>query len=548
MRKRLNDWGVRGLATLAWLCAAGAVSAAAPAAGEPPGGETNSPPSAVTALVGDTAAAPPCEVRLGQAVLMALTNNRALSVQRLTPAIQRTFEQQERALFDPVVAGELTSARDHTATNGLAGDTTQTVGGTMGVSDFLPTGTRLAASLTTERERRGGSQLEYATKAELAATQALLRGRPLAANLVSLRQAGLDTTICEHELRGFAEALVADVESTYWECVLARRRVEILEQSLSLAERQLREIGQRIKVGALPETEEAAARAEVALRREALINARSGLATSRLGLLRRIAPDALRGPRADLRLMTEPAVPALELGTLESHVAIALRRRPDLSQARLKIQRGDLELVRTRNGLLPRMDLFIRLGKTGYAASFGKSLSEIGEGAFDVAAGIAFETPIRNRQARALHERALFTREQEAQSLRNLEDLVRVDVESAYIEVERTREQIAATATTLRFQEETLRAETTKLNVGRSTAMLVAQAQRDLVLSQVAEVEAVVRHLEAWVGLLHLEGSLLDWRGITVSGGNPADLTPEGAPAPPTAPQPSAAGRRRPEA
>jgi outer membrane protein TolC len=55
--------------------------------------------------------------------------------------------------------------------------------------------------------------------------------------------------------------------------------------------------------------------------------------------------------------------------------------------------------------------------------------------------------------------------------------------------------------------------------VGRSTALLVAQAQRDVLSSQVGEVDAVVRHLQALVEFYRLEGTLLERRGIALGGG-----------------------------
>ncbi|OPZ25261.1 MAG: hypothetical protein BWZ02_02533 [Lentisphaerae bacterium ADurb.BinA184] len=89
---------------------------------------------------------------------------------------------------------------------------------------------------------------------------------------------------------------------------------------------------------------------------------------------------------------------------------------------------------------------------------------------------------------------------------------------AAYIEVTRTREQIAATAATRRHAEETLRVETEKSRVGKSTSFLVAQAQRDLLQAQVAEVGAVVGCLKA-VTELHLQqGALLERRGINAPG------------------------------
>ncbi len=99
-------------------------------------------------------------------------------------------------------------------------------------------------------------------------------------------------------------------------------------------------------------------------------------------------------------------------------------------------------------------------------------------------------------------------------SLENLQYLVCEDVSPAYIDVRRTLQQVPATETTRKFQEEKLRAETAKFAVGKSTALLVAQAQRDLLESQVSEVAAITNYLKARIHFYLMEGSLLQRRGI----------------------------------
>ncbi len=64
------------------------------------------------------------------------------------------------------------------------------------------------------------------------------------------------------------------------------------------------------------------------------------------------------------------------------------------------------------------------------------------------------------------------------------------------------------------LQEETLQAEKERFDVGASTALLVAQAQRDLLVSSIDEVEAVVNYRQALVALYLIESSLLERHGV----------------------------------
>ena len=275
----------------------------------------------------------------------------------------------------------------------------------------------------------------------------------------------------------------------------------------------------------MAEIELAAAKAEIALRRVALINARTTLATARLRLLRLLNPPGKGLWDREIILRDQPIVPYVILDEVESHVEVALLWRPDLNQARLGVQRGDLEIVKTKNGLLPVMDLFITLGKTGYADTFGSSVSDLDGDGYDISGELILAYPLFNRDAKARHQRAMLSRSQAVEAVDNLAQLVQMDVRTAYIEVERAEEQVAATAAARKLQEEKLRAETEKFRVGRSTTFLVAAAQRDLVTTQISEIQAVVDYLKALVDLYRLDGSLLERLHISAPGRESVDLS-----------------------
>ncbi|GAG41047.1 unnamed protein product, partial [marine sediment metagenome] len=251
-------------------------------------------------------------------------------------------------------------------------------------------------------------------------------------------------------------------------------------------------------------------------RREQLIDARGNLAKRRLGLIHLLNPSGGESAWSrDLVLNDAPELAAIELGDVKTHVVVALDKRPDLLQARLSVERGDLEIVRTRNGLLPKLDLFAALGGSRYANSFsGQDSADSDDTSYS--AGITFQIPFSNRDAKARHELALLSSEEARAALRNMEQLVQVDVRSAYVDVERAEERVKATKATRELRDKTMRNEQEKFRVGRSTTFLVSQARRDMVASQIAEVEAIIEYRRALLDLHRLEGSLLPRRGIKV--------------------------------
>ena len=157
----------------------------------------------------------PLKITVKDAILIALENNRSLVVERLNPSIRQTFEDQERAVFDPTVEAGVSSTR-------------------LGIS----------------------------------VTQSLLRGYGTDVNLARLRQSRLETDITQYELRGFSESLLAQVETTYWDYALSQRQIEIVEESLKLAKQQIAETEEMIRVGVMAEAELAAVQAEVAAQQQ----------------------------------------------------------------------------------------------------------------------------------------------------------------------------------------------------------------------------------------------------------------------------------------
>jgi outer membrane protein TolC len=472
----------------------------------------------------------PLQITITEAILLALENNRALVVERLNPSIQQTVEDEERSVFDPEINAEISAGQiegERLARSGPVTEdfTTDTAEGIISLEQFFPTGTTVALEGSSQMTNSSlYANSFYSARLGMTITQALLRGYGSEINLANLQQARLDTRMSEYELRGFTASLLAQVERTYWDYALAGRQIEIFEESLKIVRQQLMETEELIVVGRLAKAERFAVQAEVATQEQGLINARSKMESIRLQLLRLLNPPGSRLWDRKVELIHQPTLPQIKLDDVELHVSVSMRMHPILNEVRLGVMRGDLQLVKTKNGLLPVLDLFITLGKSGYSGSFGDSVSDIYKDNYDALAGIRFQYPIFNRNAKARHQRARLNRDQAENALENLSQLVEVDVRTAYIEVNRAKQQIAASSVTRRFNEEKRRTENEKLRVGKSTSFLVAQAQRDLLVSRIAEVQAVASYLVALVDLYQNDGSLLDRRGVSAPGRKPVTL------------------------
>lgn len=468
----------------------------------------------------------PIQLSIEEAVVLALRSNRDLEVALYNPVIAGAFERIERGRFDPEVFANAETAQEEAletanSTGQQFSVESNTSGVGAGVRQELPTGTSVELGVTQDRTNSDRAPEQQTARLGLSVTQSLLRGFGPAVNLAAIRQAQLEEQASRYELRGFAEGVLAETEVAYWRYLLALRTIEIFERSLDVAREQSEQVDQRIEVGVLAQTESAAARTEVAIREQALIDARSDLQAARIQLLRLLNAPLSAAADREITLASEPVIDDQAPGEAESRIELALQSRPDLNEARLRLDQGRLETIRTRNGLLPRLDLFIALGLTGYSDTFIGSFEEIDGRTYDYTFGVSLSQSIGRNTAKGQYEAALATRDQAAASIRNLEQLVEVDVRLALNNAERARQQIDATVTTRRLQEETVQAEIERFDVGASTTLLVAQAQRDLLLAQINEVEAVINYRIALIQLYLAEGSLLERRGVLTSAGAP---------------------------
>jgi outer membrane protein len=472
-------------------------------------------------------ATPPDEsmpLELEDAVLMALDANPDLQVQAFGPLIAGTFLQRERARFSPELFAEasqrgIRSAETDRATGETFDSEIEQLRLRGGINQTLSTGTdiTLAASQTADSSTRVPDQEE--ARLSLSFTQALLQGAGRQVNLAGVEKARLDLEISEAELRAYTESLLASVERAYWRFWLAGETIAIASQALEVAEKQLADMQQRIAVGQLARNEEAVARAEVARRRQTLIDARADTIKRRIELLALIAPHQLD---ATYHPVTIPETPDEESDTsIGERIALAETSRSDLQEARLRLQQRRLDTVVTRNGRLPRLDFFAELDKAGYGTDMGAAWSDLGGNRYDVQAGLRLRYTPGQSADKARDAEARFRQEQAEAAIENLRLQIASRVRIARYELRRAIQQIEASAETRQHQQSTVEAEVERFQVGAGTALLVAQAQRDLLAVLIAEKQAIVQARLALLDLYLAEGSFLDRRGITTE-------TPEG--------------------
>jgi outer membrane protein len=293
--------------------------------------------------------------------------------------------------------------------------------------------------------------------------------------------------------------------------------LKVYQESYELALEHEREMEVFIANGKRPEIELATVQAEVSSRRERLIQSRGAIDKQRLTLLTIMNYQAMAdgGWSEQLLPVDLPESTYADLGIVDSYVEIAMLKRPEIEQAVLMIERDEIDLVTTKNGLLPRLDFFITLGATEYANSFVNG-NETENEEQNVILGLNYSFGLGRRADKARYRQDALTEAQSRLALDNLNMSITREVRKAYIDCVTNLESIDAVSATRQLREQSLRTQMIKFENGTATNNAIANAQRDLLQSQINETEALVDYVLSRMRLHYLDGSLIERTGIVV--------------------------------
>ncbi|PIQ23251.1 hypothetical protein COW36_18855 [bacterium (Candidatus Blackallbacteria) CG17_big_fil_post_rev_8_21_14_2_50_48_46] len=457
-----------------------------------------------------------------EAGLLALKNNPALKLELLQVENSTWGESLATARFDPRISASANLSGDNTPR--ILGNSTEFIDilsrsseVRMGLEKEFETGSKLALDVRSNFSGRTWSDrsaTQNQTRIGLSFTQALLQGQNPEVNRASIELAREDKRLAEFRLQGLALSIVAETEQAFWDYLQSLQSLALVQESLALIEQELSETETRIALGRLAPVEKITLEAEVALRQQDLNNAEAEIQRNRLNLLRLIQPDPQNWAVTPLQISLPLELPEEKLEAFESHLALALKQRPEILQAQTEINQQRLEIVRTRDGLLPKLDLFISLGKSGYAEAFLGSLGNLPGSGFDLTGGAQFSYSLGSRAEKAKLEQALNDQKSQSEALHNLQVLVEFDLRKAWLELNLARTQIQTAKKTKAAQSARLEAEKERYHAGRGLAFALAQAQRDHFAAKIEELKALIIYHKRLSAFFRYEGSLLHRRGI----------------------------------
>jgi outer membrane protein TolC len=357
--------------------------------------------------------------------------------------------------------------------------------------------------------------------------QPLLNGFGLLPNQRFLMVARNNMKTSDELFREQLTTTLVAVEDGYWNLSAARQLVEAAQRSYEAATRLVRDTQTRVEFGVAAGIDVVGVQSAAASAERDLIVARTNLqlqeAQLKTLLTRASDPDV---DAAAIDTTDAPPQPGqTPPPDLQSALATALTRRPELTAAAEDRQNQDISVRFTRNGLLPSVSVFGLYAGAGLEGDTSQSANGLGGSlgqAFDAtypeyAAGVSAGIPIRNRAAQADSMRARLEAEQQVISLQRLKQQIELEVRQAVISVQQGQVQVAAAHEALVLAERSAAAEREKLDVGVSTAYDVLLRDRDLITAQQADLAAEAAYARALVDLDRATGTIVEHNGIVLN-------------------------------
>jgi outer membrane protein TolC len=327
--------------------------------------------------------------------------------------------------------------------------------------------------------------------------------------------AGFSRDVSEENLNQVLEDTIYRVESAYWTLVYNRENLNVVRQSLRLAEELLENNKAQVEAGTLPPIEMLTAEAEVKLRQAEILEAAAQVKNDEELLKTIINLSAEMDDVRSIRIAPTDT-PSVDIREVDFDQALetAIRRRPDLQALRIGLKNREFDLSYAKNQLLPDVRLQLSYWSPGLSGDQilyqdGNALSGIVVGtvpgkqstalkdAFNFAyknssIGLTISLPVSNVLSRAYHAQAKAGLEQAKLLIKNQEQQLTLELGNAVRAVETNYQRIQAYKAARELAQQKLEAELEKFKVGMSTNYLVLQYQRDRANAQTLEIKALI--------------------------------------------------------
>jgi len=301
-----------------------------------------------------------------------------------------------------------------------------------------------------------------------------------------------------HQLERTDQEIVFRVVEAFYAVLLARKQLEVAEQSLKTGEAILGRSKDRFESGVVVESDYLSSQVRLASRRREIIGAQNNLAMAQAQLS--VALGTSPGTAFDpAEALAEKNLPQISLEAMEKQ---ALEMRPDLRRVRSEeaAQQQGVSIAKSAFG--PRVN-----GFAAWQADNPTFFS--GGGGNDWIAGIEIQVDLFQggaKRAELTHQQALQAKAASVEEM--AKDGIRIEVRRAYYEMDAARQQIDVARAAIAESQDSLRINQDRYDSGLSTISDLLAAEEAARRSQADYWETIYRYHTGYASLELAAGSL----------------------------------------
>lgn len=471
-------------------------------------------------------------LRLADYLQRVLERNNSIQARIAAFHAARSLYRSEKGYYEPVLVGS-TNRIDRQRPNTIELERSLRSGGVFiernwiysaGVEVRTPLGGRVRVGASA-RELRNNVQrtvivdldAEFETSTDVVVEQPLLKNAGFGVASAPRRMAAKTAEVAFQDYRRELMQTIAQAEIAYWELALAQEQLRLSQESVEIARSLYDDNKARFEAGRGPELDVLEAQAGLAMRHSRTTVARQRLVES----VNRVAAFFAGRPEVDgvlYQTIERPRAATIPLN-YAAGAASAMALSPDLLRAIGQLEQERIRVGVARNQRLPQVDLTGAFSSVGLGFDWDTAYRDVRNVEFPQwEVGVQFRIPLgtgirEKNELLAARQRLI----QAERNVRELEALVRTELDAAIKRVEASEATAASNRETVRFRETLLRDRMSAREAGRMDTRIVLEAEQELLQARLELLDSEIEIERAVLELQLLQGNLLANRGLELS-------------------------------
>jgi HAE1 family hydrophobic/amphiphilic exporter-1 len=494
---------------------------------------------------------------LAEAVEAALANAKDLTVSRQNSRIAEFDLRAARGAYEPRFTGQ--TFYDQTKTPNISifstnqSTTNRTFLTNAGIQGLIGgIGTSYSSSLTSQRLTTDNPisilSPQVNTNINFALAQPLLKGRSIDQTRRTVSIARNNRSLTDAQLRLKAMETVTGVQRAYWDLVFTLRNLQVQNEAVRDARRQLEHLRRLVEEGQLAPNDILAGETQVALLEQAVYEATDLVGRAENALKIMIATDKDDALWNEVIVPTESAQRDAPRPPLEAAVAEALEKRPEIAIVAEQRNINATEQKYFRDQTMPQLDLTASYTSAGVGGAAnprfdspfpspcqtnpsspaclqqlallngltGSSFADVWAGRYpSFRVGLTFSFSVGRKTAEAQLGKAKVQGEQIRTQTEQVEQFVQVDVRNVLQALRTAEAKLRAAGVARENSQKQYESEQRKLDAGQSDVYRVLERQTALVAARGAELRAQTELNKSIADYERAVGRSLEANGVT---------------------------------